>query len=296
MFGRFYALAPDEGAGGGFDATMDAIAAQYPQGGQDAPPPAAAPAPAAAPTPPPSAPPASDPLAGLNPSLAEDDMPYREAKRLRDEIVRAREKYGPYAEAFADLDEADAETMLEIARSLADGDRESVAEFLAKSAQHVGGEGWTWPDGSPAPEGAPGASAPETPAEPAYLTEEQLEAKLAQRDQEAAIAEAQREMLDEIRGFGYDPESTDPIQRARFASLVELARLDPDGSIENAHKALTGWEQQIRDDYVQGKTADAGRPAQVDGGETPVETASLETLDDAEAAMRARMDQSFGPR
>lgn len=280
--GRFYALAPDEGAGGGFDATMDAIAAGYGEGGSTP----------VAPEPPTPEPEPVEPLAGLDPSRVQDDMPYRDAKALRDEIVRARERYQPYAEVFDTLPGDDRDTLLEVARILNSGDRDEVARFLAESAKHVGGDGWTFPDGTDAPEGAPGA----TPPEPAYLTEDVLEQKLAERDQKQAVADAQREMLNEIRGLGYDPDSTDPIQRARFASLVELVRMDPDGSIENAHKALGSWEQQIRDEYVRGKTADAGRPALIDGGATPVESARMDTLDDAEAAMRARLDQSFGPR
>lgn len=295
--GRFYALAPDEGGGGGqdFGATMDAIAAQYPQGGQDAGVPAAPAAPAAAP---PAAPPAApqDPLAALDAAQVADDMPYRDAKRLRDEIVRARERYSPFAEAFDGLDPSDSETLLEVARILnGDGSREEVAAFLADSAKQIGGEDWTWPDGSAAPEGAAGATPPEA-AEPQYLTAAELDQRLAERDAQQAVTEAQAEILAEIRSFGYDPESTDPIERGKFAALIEIAKMDPDGSIENAHQALTGWEQSIVDGYVSGKTADANRPALVDGGETPVESARMDTLDDAEAAMRARLDQSFGPR
>lgn len=296
-----YLFAPDEGGGSGdFGAEMDKIAAGYQGGdggagaasevdGSDEPP---AP-PAAADTPTSSIP---------DPARVTDDMPYRDAKPLRDELAQARERWSPIEAAFSGIDDSDRTTllaalpgmaaedratMIEAMNMLASGDpddKAEVAEFFANAAEHIRGQ----IPAPPEPGSVDDLDAPMTRRE--YMAEQ------TQREAIAAENDAIQEILGEARDLGYDPDSTDPAVAGEFAALCEIARRMPDGDLGKAHEVLANRRQAVIDEYVASKTADAGTLGAPTGGASSTDERTLDTLDDAEAAMRARMDGVLGAR
>lgn len=271
-------------------------------GGGQAPPP---------PPPPPAAPPAGD----------QGDMLYRDAAALRQEMAQNRERYQPFADAFGELDDETRQEVLGVAPHLGGdlavigqafaglhpGDRRTLsniiglipqdpvraAELLAQAATDIRG-------------GPPGAGDGSVYDE-LYDDEEddELDQPLTmrqwleldqERDDARRKAQAWDDIVAEAKALGYDANSTDPNEQAKFDSLIAVARRTSDGDLGKAHETLQGVVQQAIDDYSAGKRADAQRPAPTAGGTTVSGERVLESLDDAEAAARQRVDEALGPR
>lgn len=312
-----FVLEGDAGGGGGgddFDQVMDGVAAKYADGGDGATGAASAEGTGAEPgiadPSAPVTPPAAEPPAPSvpDPALVTDDIPYRDAVRLREEMARARDTYKPIEEALADIGDEDRSTLLaalpnlhpddrsaliDSMRMLASDDPEQVEEaaaFFVRVAEHLrsGDE----PDTS-AVDRDPDLLAGDPMDQP--MTRREHEAWAAEQRQEAEVARQTEGILSEARELGYDPEATDPAAIGEFAALCEIARRT-DGDLTKAHGVLQQRRQAVIDEYVASKQADAARTPSPTGGASSTEERTLDTLDDAEAAMRARMEATLGPR
>lgn len=307
-----------------FMAEMDTVAAGYSEGATATAPPDAPEAPAADEAPAPaSAPPAEGSVLDRDPESIPDDIPYRDASALRSDLARARDRYRPFEQAFAGIDPSSLQQLgdtferlgaygpqvLNGLAQMADGDRDymaaaiealssgtpearaDVAARFFEAAEFLNG-GTMDPGDIPDPlDPTPAVDPMDRP-----MTLRELEAWNAEQTQARLEADAVAEITREIRDLGYNPDSNDPVEAGRVAQLLEIARRDPDGSIQEAHKAVQAERQRIIDEYVSGKTADAGRAPAPDGGAQPAPERPVETMDDAEAAMRARLEATLGPR
>lgn len=248
------------------------------------------------------APPAADtefPATPL-PDDISDDIPYRDAKKLRDDLARYKERYKPYEEHLGALDEQARQALLQDAPALAEtlyaldpndrqallafadvvkgGDPRQIAEVL--DAWNQGFEQYRKP------------AQPEQPAvdlgEADLVTRADLERYMAEQEEQRAIAAAQDEILREVRELGYDPEATDPIERVRSTTLIQLAS-ELDGDIARAHQLIEAAEQQRIDSYLAAKTKDASRTAAAPVGASPSTARAAEELSSderSEAAMQ----------
>lgn len=112
---------------------------------------------------------------------------------------------------------------------------------------------------------------------------------------EQAIATYQQEyaakMTADLRDLGYDPTSTDPVEKTRARLVLDLMQQTPDGTLQQAHEALVARDQRMFDQYVQGRAPDGVvRPQPPTGGASPSGERVLGTLAemDQAAAERAR--------
>lgn len=240
-------------------------------------------------------PPEADTPGFLDPERAPDDMPYRDAKALRDELARARDTYKPYVDAFGNLDE---ETRGEVAKSfgglhpddlgafatIADAlnrDPAAAADMMIEAAGYLRGDG--------------DADTTDDADGDGLMSRSDVDAMFHERDMKAAQATEFAKIHAEATELGYDLDSTDPVERAKATTLLNLAARNPDGNLNDAHQALAAWEQGVRDEYAKGKRTDAARPQSPDAGASPTEERVLDGMDDAEAAMRSRIESTLGP-
>lgn len=254
-----------------------------------------------------------------DPAAVTDDMPYRDAKKLRDELSAARDEWKPYADAFggldadtrskvlgagttlgadlalisdsfSDLHPDDRRTLAAIVQTIST-DPEAAAGMLAEAADAL--------RGGPAPVVEPGDEPdPDEPVTRADLDRMMTEAREEREaaDLERATNQQYDLILTEARDLGYDPTSTDPDEQDRFTMLLSLAQGNPDGNLKDAHARIEAREQKVRDEYAETKREDSRRPQSPSAGASPTDEKVLETMDDAGAAMNARMDAAFGPR
>lgn len=259
-------------------------------------------------------------------SLDFGNVPYRDGIKLRGEIQRARDQFRPFNDAFGGLDDqqrqmlldsaptlgADLATFSNVAAALHPDDRRWFADTMALMArdpqrgaeqlaagadairQSVGGQ----PPAAPAPPAAADPFADPDPNEQP-LTRADLQQALAQRDEAANMERIQAEVLTEVRGLGYDPEAqVGTKEYDDYSYLLALAgRPDVQGDLTKADAIVKQRDQLVIDAYVNGKSADAGRPAvpAIPGGVAASDERPLETFEDADAAMRARLDATIGP-
>lgn len=305
-----------------FLTTMDAVSAAATEAQHGAAPPPPAPDAPAAPSAP-AAPPAAAP-----PGIEDGDLLYRDAKALREDITRTRERFRPLEEAFGGWDDDARAQILAAAPALGSelaeygqvlaamhpddraemldllgqlrtegGDIDAVADRFAEISEGLRTRTSVTAPPEPARAGNGQFEAGAGDGDDVPITRGEMRQMMADQEQSRADEAAVGEIMAEVRALGYDPDSSEPIERARFTGLLEVARMDPDGSIQNAHQAMLGWEQKIRDDYASGKSADADRPLPTSGaGNSPTQERVLESLDDADAAMNARLDAALGPR
>jgi hypothetical protein len=245
-----------------------------------------------------------------------EPVPWETHKKLRDENADYRKRWQPFEKAFGELDDESRTALLDAApalggdlaylarragllssedrRWLADvtalsaSDPAEAARLLAAAAAHLrsaeDGTGGGDDEGDDDDD-----DLPVTKAELKAWEARQSEA-LAHEREERAI-ETQRESIrDEMKELGYDLDSKDPIERARASTLIELAQQDPEGSLQVAHKQLVDYEQSIIDKAMKGKRKEAARTTSPTGGSSPSGEKALETMEDGEAAMTARLD------
>lgn len=271
-----------------------------------------------------------------------DDVPYRNAKELREQVTAARKQYGPIAEALGGLDPAAADTIMRFApahqlarvvpsiagdvaylqaayaglhpedqaaigRVIAGArqDPQAAAQLLAQAAATL-----REPDGgAPAGAGAgddddDGVEVDDFGFEITDPNRPLTQAEFDQRMERYAQEQAQRAEIEQfkaehlarvtnaLREGGYDPDSRDPLERAKIQTIVNIMATDANVTVEQAMETVDGWKQQVIDQFVQGKLGPNGqaRPQPPSGGASPTGERKLETLEemDAAAAERAR--------
>jgi hypothetical protein len=218
------------------------------------------------------------------------------------------------AEAFSGLAQEDQEVLLSIVAMIPE-DPAGAASLMAEAAQLLSGG----TPGAPAPApGAPGAPAPEVDDEDDLLsalgfergdpnrpiTQADFDRMLTERDNARELERLKNQQADEMlrtaRDLGYDPQANPNTPdgrtaRAKAGLLFHLARLhgsdDPE-AITKADADIKAMDQRTIDQYVEGLKSDGSRPQPPAGGAPPSDGRVLETLEDAEAAMKERVARS----
>lgn len=252
-----------------------------------------------------------------------EPVPFDEHKKLRDENASYRKKWAPFEKAFGELGDgarlildADPEAAADIAylarqagtmhpddkrwlqsvTALAETDPAEASRMMVAAAK-------AYREGVPADDDkAKGKKAeadgedddedddePVTRAELKAWEKSQSDARENERN-ERVIAQQTERIHDEMKTLGYDLDSKDEIERARASTLIELARQDPEGSLQNAHEKLETWEQSIIDKAMGKKRKEAARTTSPGGGSSPSGEKALESMEDAAAAMDARLE------
>ncbi|MGH9266729.1 MAG: hypothetical protein ACRD0D_00975 [Acidimicrobiales bacterium] len=184
-------------------------------------------------------------------------------ERVRREAAERRTALRPYSEAFDGYGDEDRAVWLDAAR-LYRSDPRAVASWMIEQGQAVLG-------------GAPGAEPPaaaggEGDELDRPLTRRDLDAFFGQREQRAAAAQREREMMAaiqaEARALGYEP-GTD-----LYADLVGTALNRAGGDLAKADGLLKAARQKVIDEYVTAQAATAGAsprpgPAGVNGAVPP---------------------------
>lgn len=242
-------------------------------------------------------------------------------RELRAENAKYRERFEPFEKAFGELDDqaradlleagpglgADLITLAKAAKGLVPQDRAYIADVMASIPTDPAGAAEKLSKAAEILRGGDQQAAePDEDLDPDdFATIGGVEQMLERREAEAAKAAQAREdratIRDEMKQLGYDLDSKDPLESSRVSALLKAAEFAPDGdlraAIQAGHKVLDGWEQKIRDEYVESKRKDGDRPAPPGGsGSAPSAERTLETLEDADAAMNARLDGAGIPK
>lgn len=262
-------------------------------------------------------------------SLIPENMLYRDAKKLINEVRTSREKYRPFEQSFGSMSDNARQALMDYAPDLGDtlgasaaalasidpSDRTQILAFLDAVAvgdtnrmsalingwgQALGGQQQpaayqqpTQPDyGSQQPGQA--ADDPNRPITVAELQQFMAEQQYAQ--QQAIQTERQMvSILDEARQLGYNPETEDLAEQADFLAFAQLAA-SLDGDMQRAHEMMQARRQSVVDQYLQGKRADAANFAGgADMGTGPSNQRPIESMSDARNAASARLESMFGP-
>src|SRR5204862_2313085 len=121
-----------------------------------------------------------------------------ENQKVRSELKRSRERWRPFEQAFAGVDEPDAVALVGFARTLAGGDRRAAVNWLAENAVGLAGDdlvdeltryGFTKKEAKAAvkeAEDAPPTAHPMTAEDIAKLVEDRLAKEREQSNQERA--------------------------------------------------------------------------------------------------------------
>jgi len=259
--------------------------------------------------------------------LGDDDQPMslKEARALRQEQKQYRERWGAFEKAFEGLPEQSAVLGRQVLPLVARGNTDAafvlgeyanlhpddqavidqIGEAVATNPQaaaiafaDVAAQLRGETDDPEADDDGPDDEYEYEDDEdgPQYLTPEDLDERLAGFMSTYAFQQAEQREVDsilaEVEKLGYDLTSDDVYEQARVESLFALARR-LDGDIGKAHQAITGQRQAVVDEYVSGKAADVDRPLPPTAGAPSSGEKRLETLDDGEAAMRARLDAAL---
>jgi hypothetical protein len=245
--------------------------------------------------------------------LAPDEMPYRDAKALRDEIAAARGQYGPVAKMLEGLPPAQAEAVVAFLpahglaaadpaltedvvylqanyTSLDPGDQDIVkailaeagtnpvgtADSLRRAAELLRGGGDEADYAETGDDGSDDADRP--------LTAADVQAQAALQHEANAILSQGREL-----GYIPDAPDTDVVAQARWSLLIETAKRLPDGDLARADEIVKGYEQGLIDQYVEGKRPDGLRPQPPAGGAPASGERRLESLDEMNAAAAERV-------
>lgn len=263
-----------------------------------------------------------------------DGLQYRDGQQLRGELATWRDRMKPYHEAFGALDDANRQAVLDGAKALGTdvagtmqvlggmhpddrgyflnamqmmGDpstRAEAADMLAVAVQRINESMGRQPTPDFQVPGTTPADNPFVDPDPAAnpndapMTRGDYLRMQQEHDHQLRVTAEETAILNEARALGYDPQSQDPVDEARFAALMHLTgRGDiTGGDVAKAHEVLEGWRQANIDEFVAAKSADAARPGvPADAGAPPAQPQQVETMDDAHGAMRARLDAAFGP-
>lgn len=200
--------------------------------------------------------------------------------KLRDENASWRTKYKPFEDSFQTYAPEEVETFLEVAKALK-SDPVAAADWFEAVAKEI--------KGGATPEAAAAEVTPLADGEKP-LTRAEVEALFAERETAKETAKAQFDQVEsvnaEIKTLGYDPNDADGIQ------LMWLAVNKTGGDLAAADVLVKAQRQAVIDEYVEGLKATANGTAGVVGnvGGIPSGERAIKNLDDAEKAMRARLD------
>lgn len=259
-------------------------------------------------------------------------LPYREGKKLEQELKRNRERYRPFEQAFGDLPDDARNAVVQglgselgvVATTMAamhPEDRrlildtiqlsatepDKAAERFANIAKVLRGEEVEPPVQEPPRQQGQREGRQAKPNDDEDvddldrpMTRREFLAQQERTRREAAEQASVNEVLDRARELGYDPDADDPLEAGRFDQLISVANRLPDGvddPLSKAHEMLTEAYEKSLGEYGESKRADARRrgAAGPTRGKSPKQERKLETIEDAEQAADARIAAAFGP-
>jgi hypothetical protein len=258
------------------------------------------------------------------------NVPYRDGMKLRGEIQRAREQFRPFNDAFGSLSDAERQTLLDsaptlgsdlatfsgVAGKLHPNDRQwfmDTMALMARDPQAGAAQLAAGADairesfgGQPPAQAAPAPGAPPPAADPYApdpgeepMTRAEFQQWQQERDEAQHMARLQDEILSEVRALGYSPDAeVGTKEYDDYSYLLAMAgRPDIEGDLTKADAIVKGRDQAVIDAYVNGKSADATRPAvpAIPGGQPASGERELSSFEDADAAMRSRLEAVLGP-
>lgn len=215
------------------------------------------------------------------PALAGDDLDRLEGEidsayveRLKSESIshrlkakEYREKYEPWQDVLDGWDEEQAQAVRDLLAAAKAGDTDAITAILGLDSS------------TPLAEQTPAAA-----AEAAYLTANDLERILSEREQKAQVEAQVKAIESEAVELGYEKGSNE------YALLFKIAHEQTDGDLKAADAKVKAWEQSLVDKFVAGKAGGATPPPAA-GGPASGER-QIENLDDSKMAALARFNAS----
>jgi hypothetical protein len=246
-------------------------------------------------TPAPAAAPASAPAAATAPDAASsgDDLGKfgehadyikqlrAESARYRTERNQARDDAGRYTSAFEGLDDAMRESLLALPAYLkgTPDQRAEAAAWMNGLANSLTAAEQAEVRGDIA-DASDEAGRSLSPSE----VEKIVNAKLAERDQQAAVDKELGSIRSQVEALGFAWESKE-------AHALLAVALDEGGDIAKAHAVMAGWAQSAVDKFVDSRKADAGSPtpAPTTGGGTGAAPVEIHSIKDAAKGVNAML-------
>lgn len=206
--------------------------------------------------------------------------------KLRDEAAEYRTNLKPYEETFDGYQPEEREAFLELAQTLK-RDPAAAADWMEQVAKNIrSGMGQEQAE----------VAAAETVVEESKDSNQSaalsaadfdrlLDERLSQREQQLAQAQSIREVEDEVRSLGVDPDSPDGL------AVMQIAWKETGGDLQAAYKiAVEDRNAAIIEAYLEQKAAEAGTPGGgFQGGSFSAER-DIKNLQDSKAAMLARLN------
>lgn len=231
----------------------------------------------------PTTPPAASAPAEVDPFDSPDTTTFDRnyVQKLREEAASRRTAVKPYEEAFSAYTEEQRAGWLSVARGLASDDdtaRAEAAKVLFDVAQEILGADHLATQTAEKPGGEPGLG------EKQFLTEEQLEAKLAEREQAAALQREIAKVNEEVSALGYKEGTPD------YQDLMWRAVNQHGNDIAKAHEARQAERQAIIDAYLAEKAGQAGAAPGVPGaGVSGQQPTKITDYKQSRASLEARI-------
>lgn len=194
-----------------------------------------------------------------------ESVPWEDHVKLRHENENYRKTWQPIEKAFEGVHPEDREALLNLVSTY----KEDPAQAAAIMRQYA--EALSANDGE--------AVMDAEPAEPKYLTADDLNRVLTEREQKAAASQAVAKIESDAVTLGYNPESED------YVALLSIASKNG-GDLQAAHKVMTDKRQKIIDDYLASKKAESGSTPVPQTGAAPSGEHEIKSLADADRAAR----------
>lgn len=194
------------------------------------------------------------------------ERPYVEG--LRRENQRYRQRAKRYDEVFSDYSEEDREFLLGLAADI----RQNPAQAAQRAAQLAQAlQASTPPD-----------EAPVTPQEAQYLTANDVQRMLAERDQRNAQEAEVANVFKSAESMGYKQDTPELIE------LLYVAANETDNDLKAADAAIKARRQKIIDDYLaqKAKESDQTPDTRTPGGSAPSGEQKIGSIADATRALR----------
>lgn len=198
-------------------------------------------------------------------------------EKLRNEAAAHRTKAKSYEQAFEGWDEGDQQVWLETVQ-LARLDPKAGAERLRQITELLAG-GATPQEAADQVDGK----------EPEYLTKEEVDRLLQERDEKAHIDAQVQKIAAKAESLGYEKDSPS------YTQLLVLARDVYKGDLDKAHEAIKAERQKVIDDYLAEKAAAADAHIPLRRGGAPAsEIKDIKDFKDSRASLESRLAQMGG--
>lgn len=192
-----------------------------------------------------------------------ETVPWEDHVKLRHENEAYRKRWQNIEQAFDGVHEDDKTALLELV-STYKNDPAQAAAIMRQYADALAAN-----DGEAVMESEP--------SEPKYLTADDLNRVLTEREQKAAATQAIQKIESDAVSLGYNPESED------YVALLSIASKNG-GDLQAAHKVMTDKRQAIIDEYLASKKAESGSTPVPQTGITPSGENAITSLKDADKA------------